>query len=489
MCQTSFTRWLLFLFHDLTDSGVTNEQCSGAPVEIPEGWNGVASIKCPDYGGVVRDIKCHWRLGGEYLYTRQWKERPAYQYLAGNDTFFLYFNHDAWYISSALGSDDVFAYTKSNANDVRGISSQWFEYCDSTWGESDLTVTSFVRDATGFLQCAVPCGFTILNMTVSDHGTGYNHAAPPLVYCDFGEILYRNATIPNKTWGVCTPPQPQYSIVVVEYNGTNLDWADTDGDGGVSEAELSQYFRTFGGTGSFSAIDADRDGGISVPEFDNWFLIESIPDANGDGNVSVDELVEYEMNLYNRSVTNMTTVTRIPGLNGSVLVFAPRPPPLKYRNKTVVTIPPQTCVDEEDLEQYLLARASAANNMTANNTNLTNSSYINGTNTNGTNATNATVSDILSTPPPHSEDSANATGPNLAVIRPGGNLSLGTGLAITPVIPNGLRLEVKQGRTSVLETGAHATCLGTRVPHGRIVIERGQLAGLEKRLLGSAGEK
>jgi len=423
-------------------------------------------------------MKCHWRLGGDYLYLQQWSERPAYAHRAANDSFFLYFSNDAWYISAALGSTDVFAYIKSNALDVRGIAGQWLEYCESAWSDSDLLVSAFTKDSSGFLQCAAPCSYNVLQITVSDHGTGYFHEAPPLVYCDFGEAVYQNATPPNKTWGVCTPPEPQYSIVTVTFNGTNLDWADSDGDGSISEAELSQYFAVYGGAyaatywqrkdaGPYASIDTDNDQDISVAEFDVFVDLALLPDANGDGNVSEHELLEFEMARFNHSITNMTAITHFE-FNGTVIVFAPLLPPIKYRNKTVMTIPPQTCVDE-----YNITNGDEYN--IPNEYNITNSTQ---TDANASAAGGGGQEQLQPVTP---AASANATARRMVLIRHGGNLSSITGLNIVPVIPHGLLLQVTQGRTSVLEPGAHGACLASRVPHGNVVVERGQLAGLEIR--------
>ena len=73
-------------------------------------------------------------------------------------------------------------------------------------------------------------------------------------------------------------------------------------------------------------------------------------------------------------------------------------------------------------------------------------------------------------------------------VGPGLNLSASGDLPATPIIPAGLRLRFTHGRSSGVSDGGHAGCLYASVPQGPLHIERGPLAGLQRRLLGSAAD-
>jgi len=66
-----------------------------------------------------------------------------------------------------------------------------------------------------------------------------------------------------------------------------------NGDGVISEEELSEFQTVYGGSGSLDSLDSDGDGVLSEAEFNVYTGSMASADSNGDGSISESELLQY----------------------------------------------------------------------------------------------------------------------------------------------------------------------------------------------------
>jgi hypothetical protein len=295
----------------------------------------------------------------------------------------------------------------------------------STSTNNTITHPSYTSGRT----CPGPCNYTVVNLTISDHGRGYNEQALPSLFCSFASVWH-------KLW-LSLLPCP-------------------DANTTLNASEQLQWFMNQGYPRSLDA--ADHTLNYSLPA-------HCLPCPFPNGSKTASKTASQTAS--NASWSNASNATWNATWNA-----APAP-----------AIPAHCLMGGEAAHEHREAMPNAVE--------VSGAAGQYNARINGVYHTMAGEADGERLV--YKKDGADIwieymSGRDtweVKLILPGGNLTSQTGLRLTPLVPHGLRIHMKQGRGSN-QPGGHSACIRAQVPQGPIEIERGPLSSLQKRLLGSA---
>jgi hypothetical protein len=289
-------------------------------------------------------------------------------------------------------------------------------------GSKATNNTSYANYPSARRTCPGPCNYTVVNLTISDHGRGYNERALPSLFCSFAPV-WHNLSL---------------SLLPCPDSNTTMDR-------------------------------------MNASEQLQWFINQGYPESLDVPHLTLDHTLNYSLPAHCLPCPfpNASNATRSNASNATWNATWNATP----------AVPAHCLMGSEAAHEHREAMPNAVEvSGAAGQYNV----RINGVyHTVAGEAGGGRLVYKKNGADSWIEYRAGEDTWEVKLILPGGNLTYETGLRLTPLVPHGLRFHIKQGRGSN-EPAGHSACIRAQVPQGPIEIERGPLASLQKRLLGSA---